>query len=42
MQIDLLFMVSLETLTRIYKIEGYPCKHEVEVKGNAFKEKVEV
>ena len=26
-------------MARIHKIEGYPCKHKAEVKGNAFKKK---
>ena len=27
------------TMTRINKLEGYPCKYKVEEKGDAFKEK---
>ena len=36
------FPIEALIMPRIHKIEGYPCKHKVVVKDNAFKEKVEV
>ena len=31
-----------DSLGRIHKNEGYPCKHKVEVQGNGLKQKLEV